>query len=71
MTEILHEAGRFEERVTIKVEYQSWNEKRYHPHSLMITRNGYQWTGMAFASLDEVIGVRDALNAYIKDRGEA
>jgi len=69
MTQVLHEAGRFEERVTIKVEYEEWNSK-YRPHSLMVTHNGYQWTGMSFASMDEVIGVRDALNAYIKDRGE-
>jgi hypothetical protein len=54
--------------LTIKVTYESWNE-RYRPHSVMTTFNGYQWTGMSFNSKEEVIALRDTLNEYIWNWG--
>jgi hypothetical protein len=46
------------------IEYKL-HEADYSPHSILVSGNGYQWSGFALTNKDEVIGLRDALNEYI------
>jgi hypothetical protein len=48
----------------IDIEYKLY-EVDYSPHSILVSSNGYQWSGFALHNKDEVIGLRDALNEYI------
>lgn len=67
MTLIERETGHFDERVEIKIEYV--NHERYRrPHSILISNNGYQWSGFALRDINDVAALRDALTDYIEER---
>lgn len=55
------------EDLQVRVEYEHWNSK-YRPHGIYTSHNGYQWTGMALESLDEVRTLHRALGQYIRKR---
>ena len=63
---IERETGRFEDRLHIVVEYESWNE-RYKPHNVKTSGNGYQWSAISFADINDVAALRDALTDYIEE----
>jgi hypothetical protein len=56
--------GRPDRSRLIDIEYKL-HEADYSPHSILISSNGYQWSGFALRDGDEVIALRDALNEYI------
>ena len=49
--------------LNIDIEYKVWEQDT--PNSILVSRNGYQWSGFALQSKEEIIGLRDALNEYI------
>jgi len=58
--------GKFDDVLNIDIEYKSWDSRST---SVMVSRNGYQWSGFALDGKDEVVGLRDALNRYIWSEG--
>jgi hypothetical protein len=35
--------------------------------SVLVSRDGYQWTGFTCHSIEEMVGVRDTIDAYLKE----
>jgi hypothetical protein len=56
--------GKFDEVRHIDIEYKLYDVD-YSPHSVLVSGNGYQWSGFALRNNHEVIALRDALNEYI------
>jgi len=60
--------GILDDKLNIEVKQCPWDKPRQH--SVLVSRNGYQWTGFALASVEELVGVRDTINAYLKEYKE-
>lgn len=51
--------------LTVAIEHLPW-ESEYKPHSVLITHNGYQYSGFALTDINDVACLRDALTDYIE-----
>lgn len=57
--------GQFDDVLDIEIETKPWEQRA--PHSVLVTRNGYQWSGFALQSIEEVEGLIDALQQYVRE----
>jgi hypothetical protein len=56
--------GIMDDKLFIEVGRQCpWDKPRYH--SVLVSRNGYQWSGFTCHSIEELVGVRDAIDSYL------
>ena len=49
----------------VRIEYQPWDGVK--PHSVLITHNGYQWSGFSLVDINDIALLRDQLNEYIEE----
>ena len=65
-TRIEKKIGMMDDVLYIDIEYKPWETVT---PTVMVSRNGYQWSGFALSGKKEVVAMRDAINEYIWAEG--